>query len=147
MGAGGGLLINNNPGGLIPKGCVYSIPQHCGLERRGRKTSQTVSDKEIQSSVSCELACKWPIWRCGTPAYKHPRGLRGAFVVVTFVAGNSAPQSFQNRVLRFTDLAVLQPNPLEPDAGWGRPHLSKSRCTKGAAVDRQIRGALRVRVC
>lgn len=83
----------------------------------------------------------------GTPAYRHPRGLRGAFGVVTFVVGNSAPQSFQNRVLRFTDLAVPQPDPSEPDAGWGRPHLSKSRCTRGGAVDRRIRGALAVRVC
>lgn len=33
------LLINHNPVGLLHKGCVYSIPQHCRLESSQRDKS------------------------------------------------------------------------------------------------------------
>ena len=50
------LVINNNSGGLVHKGCVYSTPQHCGFERRVRNTNQTASDKEIKA-----MCCvSWP---------------------------------------------------------------------------------------
>lgn len=57
------LLINNNPVGLFHKSCVYNIPQHRGFERIDKTTNQTVSNKEIQSNVSCELAHKRPVLR------------------------------------------------------------------------------------
>lgn len=62
----GCLLTNNNPVGLFHKGCVYNIPQHSGFERITQtkpKTNQTMSDKEIQSEVSNELASERPVLR------------------------------------------------------------------------------------
>lgn len=113
-----------------------------GLRGESERQARLCSDKEMQINVSCELACKWPVLRA-LLLTSNPRGLEG-FCCCNFCCCwelNIAVLQKQGFLLTPTWPFCSQ------IPGCGEPYLHTNRCTEWAAVDRHLRGVLRVQVC
>ena len=79
----------------------------------------------------------------GAPAYKHPQRIRGVLLLsLLLLLGIQQCRPSKTRLAINIFLAVLQPNPW---MGWAL--FAHKQMHQGAAVDRPLRGTLRIQVC